>query len=66
MKHLNIDPAQWRKRFAWLPVKTLDGFTACLEQVERRWNPEINFRIIDARDPGYCDGGWEYRTVAKT
>lgn len=60
---LNKKDGDWRPWFAWHPVETGDH-TAWLEFVSRRWNPELNFRIIDWCDPGDYEGGWEYEVLA--
>lgn len=51
---------RWRVWFAWYPVN-IKGRLVWLRRVHRRWNPNINFNIIDPYDPGDYDGGWEYK-----
>lgn len=51
---------EWKRWYAWYPVRFANT-TVWLEYVERRWNPNANVTIIDPYDPGYPDGGWEYR-----
>lgn len=52
---------KWEAWFAWRPVQTLSGRWVWLRTIERRWNPNINFRILAAWDPGDYDGAYEYR-----
>jgi len=53
----------WHCWFAWHSVETICGHRVWWERVERRWNTEKSFRIIDICDPGDYDGGWDYRII---
>jgi hypothetical protein len=65
MRFRSKDKYQWNKWVAWFPVKVEGRELVWLEVVERKWNLEKNFRIIDWIDPGDYDGGWEYRHFLK-
>lgn len=52
---------KWEPWFAWFPVYTLSGSLVWMTLIMRRWNTNINFRIIDTYDCGDYDGAWEYQ-----
>jgi hypothetical protein len=60
----NAKDGEWHDWFAWHPVNTVCGSFVWLETARRRWNPNINFRIIDPLDTGDFDGGWQYGVPA--
>lgn len=54
------DRDDWQETFLIFPTE-IKNQLVWLETVERRWNPNKNFRCIDHYDPGEYDGGWDYR-----
>ena len=64
MQWKTADKSEWRRWFAWFPVRAEDGTLVWLETVQRRWDAQCYFDIIHPDDPGDYRGGWEYRARA--